>query len=110
MLSWATKFLTLQRLFGEAEATRLVRASEDAIGQIASFTRQHAIDCDLRRDGVLYTATNAAQLGGSEGVIAELTRRRLNRYATLPVDDVVRMGVRVLLRTAKDFGSSSADF
>ncbi len=95
MLSWATKFLTLQRLFGEAEATRLVRASEDAIGQIEAFTRRHAIDCDLRRDGVLYTATSPAQLGSSDGVIAELARRGLNSYATLPVDEVVhRAGSR----------------
>ena len=91
MLSWATKFLTLQRLFGEAEAIRLVRASEDAISQIEAFTRKHTIDCDLRRDGVLYTATAAAQLGSSDGVIAELVRRELNSYTTLPVDDVVRM-------------------
>ena len=90
MLSWATKFLTLQRLFGEAEATRLVRASEDAIDRIEAFTRQHAIECDLRRDGVLYTATSPAQLGSSDGVIAELARRGLNTYTTLPVDEVVR--------------------
>ncbi len=90
MLSWATKFLTLKRLFGEAEATRLVRASEDAIDRIEAFTRQHAIDCDLRRDGVLYTATSAAQLGSSDGVIAELARRGLNSYTTLTMDEVVR--------------------
>lgn len=90
MLSWATKFLTLQRLFGETEAIRLVRASEDAIGQIEAFTRRHAIDCDLRRDGVLYTATNAAQIGSSDGVIAELGRRGLDSFVTLPIDEVTR--------------------
>jgi putative aminophosphonate oxidoreductase len=90
VLSWATKFLTLQRLFGEAEAIRLVRASEDAIGQIEAFTRKHAIECDLRRDGVLYTATAAAQLGSSDAVIAELARRELNTYSTLTAEDVVR--------------------
>ena len=31
MLSWATKYFTLERLFGEAEAIRLVKASEQAI-------------------------------------------------------------------------------
>ena len=90
MLSWATKFLTLQRLFGELEAIRLVRASEDAIGEIEAFTREHGIDCDLRRDGVLYTATNAAQLGSADGVIAELERRGLNTYTTLQADEVAR--------------------
>lgn len=91
MLSWSTKFLTLQRLFGEAEAMRLVRASEKAIDRIEAFTRRHAIDCDLRRDGVLYTATAAAQLGSSDGVIAELARHQINTFTTLPVEDVVRM-------------------
>jgi putative aminophosphonate oxidoreductase len=91
MLSWATKFLTLQRLFGEAEATRLVRASEDAIDEIDAFVRRHAIDCDLRRDGVLYTATNAAQLGSADRVISELARRGINSYAARSADAVARM-------------------
>jgi putative aminophosphonate oxidoreductase len=90
MLSWATKLVTLERLFGEDEAARLVRASEDAIDRIEDFTRQHAIDCDLRRDGVLYTATNAAQLGRLDVVIGELARCGLNSYAPLPLDEVVR--------------------
>jgi putative aminophosphonate oxidoreductase len=91
MLSWATKFLTLQRLFGESEAVRLVRASEDAIGQIEAFTRKHAIDCDLRRDGVLFTATNAAQLGNTDDAIAALERHGLNTYMTLPKEEAARL-------------------
>jgi putative aminophosphonate oxidoreductase len=90
MLSWATKLLTLERLFGEAEAKRLVRASENAIADIEAFTRKHAIDCDLRRDGVLFTATNAAQLGNTDDAIAALARRGLNSYTTLPRDEVAR--------------------
>ena len=31
VLTWSTKFFTLRRLFGEAEAVRLVRASEKAV-------------------------------------------------------------------------------
>lgn len=38
--TWATKFLTLRRLFGEAEAIRLVKASEAAISDIEDFCRR----------------------------------------------------------------------
>jgi len=76
MLSWATKFLTLQRLFGESEAVRLVHASEDAIGKIEAFTRKHAIDCDLRRDGVLFTARARHHDKGQVGIEALDHRQR----------------------------------
>ena len=45
MLSWATKFLTLQRLFGEAQATRLARASEDAIDRIEAVHGSSTAHC-----------------------------------------------------------------
>jgi putative aminophosphonate oxidoreductase len=91
VLSWATKYLTLQRLFGESEAIRLVQASEQAIEDIGRFCREHAIDCDFRQDGVLYTATAPAQVGSSDSVIGELEQRGLNSYQTLPPEQVQRM-------------------
>jgi glycine/D-amino acid oxidase-like deaminating enzyme len=61
LLTWSAKFLTLRRLFGEAEAIRLVKASEAAVQHIADFCRSHTLDAELRHDGTLYTATNAAR-------------------------------------------------
>lgn len=90
VLSWATKFMTLCRLFGLDEAVRLVRASEQAIEEIGNFVRDHRIDCDFRHDGVLYTATADAQVGNADAVIAELASHGLNSYMTLPVDDARR--------------------
>ena len=87
VLSWATKFKTLCRLFGLDEAARLVRASEQAIDDIGAFVREHRIDCDFRREGVLYTATADAQVGSADAVIAELAAHGLNSYMTLPVDE-----------------------
>ena len=48
LLTWSAKFLTLRRLFGEAEAIRLVKASEAAVQHIADFCRTHRIDAELR--------------------------------------------------------------
>lgn len=90
VLSWATKFMTLCRMFGLDEAARLVRASEQAIDGIGAFVREHQIDCDFRREGVLYTATADAQVGSADAVIAELAAHDLNSYITLPVDEARR--------------------
>ncbi|MGI9133070.1 MAG: FAD-dependent oxidoreductase, partial [Rhodoferax sp.] len=62
-LSWSTKYFTLQRLFGAAEAARLVRASEQAILDIEAFCFDHRFDCEWRRLGSLFTASSTDQLG-----------------------------------------------
>jgi putative aminophosphonate oxidoreductase len=89
-LTWSTKFFTLQRLFGEAEALRLVRASEQAILDIEAFCAMHAIDCDWRRDGTLFTATAPAQVGASDAVMAALSTRGISSWQRLPPDEVKR--------------------
>jgi putative aminophosphonate oxidoreductase len=90
VLTWATKFLTLRRLYGEAEAARLVRASEQVVLVIEAFVTRHGIDCDWRRDGTLYTATSSAQLGASDTVMAELAACGLSSWTRRPVDEVRR--------------------
>ena len=54
-LSWSAKYFTLERLFGTAEAVRLVRESERSIAAIGAFCAANGIDCDYRLDGTLYT-------------------------------------------------------
>ncbi len=88
ILSWATKYMTLRKLFGESEAQRLVIVSEQAIEHIGAFVRRHQIDCDFRHDGVLYTAMASAHIGSTDSVIAALEARGLNSYETLPAQDV----------------------
>lgn len=88
VLTWATKFLTLQRLFGTTEAVRLVRASEQAILDIEAFIHAEQIACDWRRDGTLYTATSGAQIGASDHVMGELARHGICSWTRLPVDEV----------------------
>lgn len=88
MLTWSTKLFTLTRLFGEAEAMRLVRASEDAIPAIADFCRLHGIDADLRMDGTIYTATNPAQEGLLDPVVKALEDWGLNSWQRLGSGEV----------------------
>ncbi|MBS0508833.1 MAG: FAD-dependent oxidoreductase [Proteobacteria bacterium] len=90
LLTWSAKFLTLRRLFGEAEALRLVRASEAAVDHIGDFVHAHGIDAEYRRDGTLYTATAAAHLGSMEPVIAALSQHGMDSYHALPPEEVAR--------------------
>ena len=89
-LSWSAKYFTLERLFGVEEAVRLVKASEQSIYAIGAFCEKYAVDADYRLDGTLYTATNQAQVGSTDGVIAALARQSINSFSKLPVDEVQR--------------------
>jgi putative aminophosphonate oxidoreductase len=90
-LSWSAKYFTLERLFGAAEAVRLVHESERSIGAIGAFCAANGIDCDYRLDGTLYTATNSAQVGVTDAVIAALEQQGVNSFQRLPLDQVQRL-------------------
>jgi len=90
LLTWSAKFLTLKRLFGEAEALRLVRASEAAVDHIGDFVRAHGMDAEFRRDGTLYTATAAAHFGSMEPVVKALRQHGIHSYHELPPEEVAR--------------------
>jgi len=90
LLTWSAKFFTLRRLFGEAEAIRLVKESEAAVGRIAAFCRANGIDAELRLDGTLQTATSPAQIGGFEPVMRALAECGLDSYQALPPEEVAR--------------------
>lgn len=90
LLTWSAKYLTLRRLFGEAEALRLVRASEAAVDAIGDFVRAHGIDAEFRRDGTLYTATAAAHLGAMEPVVQALQAQGVDSWHELPRAEVAR--------------------
>jgi len=90
LLTWSAKFFTLRRLFGEAEAIRLVKASEAAVSHIAEFCREHDIVAELRMDGTLYTATSQAQIGVLDPVMRALEDCGIRSYFPLPPDEVAR--------------------
>jgi putative aminophosphonate oxidoreductase len=72
VLSWWSKFLTLERLCGAEEALRLARMSAEAISGIDAFCRAGSIECDLRRGGWIWSATSAAQLGSWKATLERL--------------------------------------
>src|SRR5205085_6709166 len=90
VLTWSTKFFTLQRLFGTDEALRLVRASERAIVDIEEFCAEHGIDCEWRRHGTLFTATSPAQVGASDAVIAALEKHGIHSWQREPLEQLRR--------------------
>lgn len=90
VLSWWPKFPTMRRLFGELEALRLVRASENAVAEIESFCRVHAIDAAFMRHGWLWTATSRAQLGAWDAVVGSAERLGIHAFSILEPAEVAR--------------------
>lgn len=86
-------FLSLERACGSVEALRLARLSCEAIDQIGDFCAQHSIDARYRRDGWLWTATNASQCGAWNSTVAAIGRHGEQPFQTLdPTDLVHRSG------------------
>ena len=73
------------------EAVRLVKESERSIHAIGEFCERYGVDADYRLDGTLYTATNRAQVGSTDAVIAALERNGINSFTQRPLADVQRM-------------------
>jgi putative aminophosphonate oxidoreductase len=90
VLTWSTKFFTLARLYGEAEAARLVLASEQAVLEIERFCAEHGMDCEWRRHGTLFTATSAAQVGASDAVMAALEERGISSWSRVELHELQR--------------------
>lgn len=88
LLTLATKYFTLRRLFGAAEAARIVQASERAVGEIADFCQRHAIEAEVRLDGTLYTASNQAQIDSLRPVLDELQQQGLSSWTEWPLAQV----------------------
>ncbi|CAM3139678.1 FAD-dependent oxidoreductase [Vibrio rarus] len=80
MLTWATKYSSMTKMFGVNQANFLVSESEQVIFEIEDFCKQHNIDAGLRRHGTYYTATNPAQCGVLDPTIDKLKQANLNSW------------------------------
>ncbi len=69
VLNWWTKLSSLVSLCGPADALRVARDAETAIGEIATFCQTRGIDAHFRRGGSLWTATSRAQTGSWDSVL-----------------------------------------
>lgn len=90
VMTWWPKVSSLTALCGEAEALRLVRASEAAIDQIEAFCHEHAPQAEFRRGGWLWTATTSAQLNAWDKVVSRAQRLSPGTFQTPSPADVAR--------------------
>jgi putative aminophosphonate oxidoreductase len=91
MLTFSTKFQSLIRFFGLAEAIRLVKASEQAVFDIEQFCKTHHIDAEVRTDGAIYTATNTQQITTLGQPLSLLSQHKVNQWQSLSAEDTARV-------------------
>lgn len=90
-MSWWSKFSTLAKRFGTEEAVRLAAASAEAVDAIGAFCERHGVDAEYRRDGWLWTATSAAQVGAWRETVAALDAVGQHPFVELsPADATAR--------------------
>ena len=77
LLSLWAKFLSLEKICGTSEALRLAKASDDTVSEVIQFCADNNIDADIREDGWLWVATNAAQQGSWTETIDAIGRHGL---------------------------------
>lgn len=80
---WYDELDRLVARFGTAEGVRLADRSSWAIDRIEAFCGERGIDCQLRREGALWTATAPAWSGAWERPLA--ANRALGRERALEV-------------------------
>ncbi len=88
VLTWWSKFLTLERVCGTEEALRLCRLSGDAVAELGAFARAASIECDYRQDGWIWSATSRVQLGAWEATAARLGELGEEPFAPLSVAEL----------------------
>lgn len=92
VMSWWSKFATLEKMHGTEEALRLARATDDAVSHIGAFCEAQGIDAHYRKDGWLWTATSEAQIGAWEGTLAAIERHGIQAFERLAPEEVARRG------------------
>ncbi len=90
LMSYWTKFLSLEKACGTVEALRIGHASDAAGIDIRDFCREHAIDIDYRQDGWLWAATNPAQIDAWQDTIAALDAHGVAPFDRWSPADVTR--------------------
>ncbi len=97
MTAWS-KFSSLKKVCGEADALRYGQACEDAVGAIGGFLDEHGIDGEFNQAGWLWVATNERQLGAWDAAVEAVTAAGVSPYELLTADEVFeRSGTRTHL-------------
>ena len=87
LTSWS-KFSSLRKACGDADAIAYGHAIADGVGAIVRFCAEHEIAALLRHDGWLWAATNDSQLGAWETAVTELDAAGARPFELLDADSV----------------------
>jgi len=108
LLSWWSKYLSLEKLCGSAEALRVAIASDQAVDAIPDFCAANGIDAHIRRDGWLWSASNVAQVGLWKETISAIERHGYQQIVEWPKERAaMRCGSPVLLGGAFESHAAS---
>ena len=97
-MTWSSKIHTLVKLCGAQEGLRLYRATDEAVGAIGAFCREHGIDAEFRQDGWLWAASNPAQLDAWKPCLDQFDKLGANPFQVLDSEEAAqRAGAPVIL-------------
>ena len=98
VLSQWAKFSALEAFCGTKDAIRLGHAFGNSASNIEEFCRQHGIDAEFRRDGWIWGATCARQVGSWNGILAAHAQHDIRAFQPLTSAEIAeRTGSRSFL-------------
>ncbi|MBS1843222.1 MAG: FAD-dependent oxidoreductase [Actinobacteria bacterium] len=90
MTAWS-KFGSLAKIAGVADALAYSRAVEDAVGEIGEFCTEYAIEAEFNQAGWVWTATNTEQVGTWEQTSDALAAIGASPYRALSREETAAM-------------------
>ena len=97
LAQWA-KFSALEAFCGTRDALWLAHEFGASAGNIESFCHEHGIDAEFRRDGWIWGATCARQVGSWNGILSNLAKQNQHPFRTLTSAEIAeRTGSRSFL-------------
>jgi glycine/D-amino acid oxidase-like deaminating enzyme len=90
LMSWASRFRTLQKVCGPQVGLRLLRASQDTIEKIAAFGKTPEVEAGVRQDGWIWAASNEAQFGYWDETLEALDKVGAQAFTPMSRDNIAR--------------------
>jgi glycine/D-amino acid oxidase-like deaminating enzyme len=98
VLSQWAKFSALEAFCGAKDAIRLGHEFGNAASNIEAFCHEHGIDAEFRRDGWIWGATCARQVGSWNGILAAHAKHNIHVFRPLTSAEISeRTGSRSFL-------------
>ncbi|MBA4099808.1 MAG: hypothetical protein C0484_23920 [Rhodospirillum sp.] len=98
VLSQWAKFSALEAFCGTKDAIRLGNEFGNSASNIEAFCHEHGIDAEFRRDGWIWGATCARQVGSWNGILAAHAKHNIHVFRPLTSTEIAeRTGSRSFL-------------